>query len=918
MPKNIYQQLGSSKQGLTHSKISKLRQQYGPNEIVHQNKTSIFKMLLRQFTDLMVIILLIAAGISYFSGETSDAIEIMAIVLLNGIIGFVQEFKADKAIAALQKMLTPHARVRRNGREEIIAAKDLVPGDLLVLAEGDAVPADAYVVSENELAVQEAVLTGESIPVTKDALSTTSKIKDRQKIYMGTLVTHGQATAVVFATGMQTEFGKIASLTSKTEKEHSPLQKELKTIGILVSKITIVISLLLILGGIFLQGKTFLETIMFAVSVAVAAVPEGLPATITIALALGVQKLAKQNAIVKKLSSVETLGSTTVICSDKTGTLTKNEMTVKEIWTNNYLLAVEGSGYETEGVIEIVHPIINKANGTKLINGNLVGGGQSVDQAQELLPALTLLAQAAALNNNARLILKKGQVQILGDPTEAALLVMAEKNGLSTSKIVKEYPRLKEIPFDSDRKMMSTLQKIEGKLISFTKGSPDQILAICKYIYLNGQKVPLTAALKKKLKDHYEQMAQKALRVLAFAYKELEQVPQNKKELAQMEEGLTLLGLAGMIDPPREEVAAACQQALSAGIKIYIVTGDYGPTAAAIAKQIGLQDLEIVSGAELDKWDDAKLSKFLKKEGRKNLVFARVRAEHKRWIVDILKKHGEIVAVTGDGVNDAPALKRADIGIAMGLSGTDVSREAANMVLADDSFASIVAAVREGRRIYENLKKFIFYIFSCNIGELLTIFAGLLLGMPAPLTAVLILSIDLGTDVLPAVALGVDPAEKNIMQKAPRDPQSRIMNKGFIERFVYLGTIMGLLTLGAYLGSLFLSGWQWGTALADDDFIHRHASTIAFSLLVLIQIVNAYNSRSAETSCFRMNHLKNPQLLGASLISILMVIVMVETPFMQRVLHTTHLSGMEWLTVIGLSFSVLIFEEGRKLVARSK
>lgn len=913
---NLYKQLGTSINGLHNGHIRELQLEFGPNEISEKQHFTLLIMLVRQFTDLMVLILLAAASIAYFSGESTDAVVILLVVFLNGLIGFLQEYRADRAVAALKKMLAPLAKVIRNGREQTINARELVPGDLMILQEGDAIPADAYILSEEELAVQEAVLTGESVPVNKSALSSLNQQKNQHKVFMGTMVSHGKARAVVFATGFQTEFGKIATLTHKTETDRSPLQLELAQIGSLVAWLTLAISLFLVLSGVLLQDSPWIETIIFAVSVAVAAVPEGLPATITIALALGVQRLSHEKAIVKKLSAVETLGCTTVICSDKTGTLTKNEMTVKEIYLNNYLLSVEGSGYEVTGAIEIISPIIDRANGRKLVKGNLIGGGLYEQELLNLPEAMRLLARVASLNNDARLILKQGQVQVFGDPTEAALLVMAKKAGISLKKTLETYPRLQEIPFDSDRKMMTTLHQTGNKYLVCSKGSPEQVLAQSKFLYLNGRKVALNTALRQQIKEHYRQMAKQALRVLALAYTELTEIPKNKEALQAAEKELTLIGLVGMIDPPRQEVPAACRAALAAGVKIYIVTGDSGETAAAVAEQIGLTDLQIITGDELDTLSDHDLSEILQNAGDKPLVFARVRAEHKRWIVDLLKKAGEVVAVTGDGVNDAPALKRADIGIAMGIGGTDVSREAAAMVLSDNSFASIVSAIREGRRIYENIKKFIFYIFSCNIAELLIVLLAISLQLPVPLTAILILCINLGTDVLPAVALGLEDTEEDLMLGKPRRSGTHILNKKFLQRTAYLGGFLGLLVIVTYLGFLYLNGWHWGETLSTRNALHQHASTIAFALLVLAQIVNAYNSRSSTRSVFRMKFFANYQLFLAALSSVLLVLLIVQTPFLNQVLGTTPLNLFEWGIVAGLSLTVLVFEEIRKLWVR--
>ena len=738
----LFRLFKTTENGLSSSEAKTRLTKYGHNELIAKKKKPLWLSFLEEFTDLMVIILIVAAAIAGLAGEPTDAGVILFIVLLNAIIGFVQKFKAEKALEALQNMLSPHAKVLRNGKILEIKAKFLVPGDIILISEGDSVPADARLLEENELNVDESALTGESVPVHKQTEAIDKKtlhLDEHQNIlFMGTSITHGTGHALIIRTGMETEFGKIANLTQTTVKDKSPLQKELHKIGIFVGKITLAISGLLLATGLLIQGKSFVETFLFATSVAVAAVPEGLPATITIALAIGVQRLAKKRAIVKKLSSVETLGSTTVICSDKTGTLTKNQMTVTAAYVNGTLLSITGTGYSPKG--EWSSPSTN---------------------------AIEQLCQTATLCNNAHHSKRKNRWGIIGDPTEGALLVATAKNKIKPENILKNFKRLQELPFDSERKMMTTIDRHlkSKKVTAHLKGAPDQVLKICTHILENGEIIKLTAVKKREILKQNDAMAKQALRVLGFASRELK-LGHKQYNKTLIEKKMVFMGLMGMIDPPRPEVYDAVKKAHLAGIKIYVITGDYGATAHAIARKLNIvqtPNVKVITGEDLNKLTERNLLKLLKQKNYE-LIFARVSPEHKLKIVRALKKQGEIVAMTGDGVNDAPALKRADIGVAMGITGTDVSKEAADMILVDDSFGTIVTAIEEGRTIYQNLKKFVFYIFSCNIGELVTVFTAILLNIPAPLTAVLILAVDLGTDVLPAIALGVDPSEPGIME----------------------------------------------------------------------------------------------------------------------------------------------------------
>lgn len=928
---NIFLELKSSPLGLTEQEAASRLAFYGENKLKVKRKKSLLREFFEEFTDLMVIILIMASILAIYSGELTDGLVILFIVVLNATIGFIQKYKAERALEALKKMIAPQARILREGKERSINAALLVPGDILILNEGDQIPADAKIIEEYELECQEATLSGESMPVPKTSLATNKRIaalEDKNRIFMGTVISHGSGKAIVTHTGMKTEFGKIADLTISTEKEKSPLQKELFRLGIFVGKITLVISSVLLLVGIFLQDQSFVDSLLFSISVAVAAVPEGLPATVTIALAIGVQNLVKKQAIIKQLSSVETLGSTTVICTDKTGTLTKNEMTVKEMYFDRYDASVKGSGYEPTGTISINTPdkgIVIVGTEDKYYSDYEIHKKslKEIQNSQEkLYTSLELLMTTATICNNAKLQKNKNSVEMLGDPTEGAMLTVVEKSGFSIDDLLSQYHILHQIPFDSTRKRMTVIarNKASKKIFAFIKGAPDEVIVNCSNIILGNRKIKLDTETKKDLLAQNAEMAQKALRVIGFAYKELPDSQMNqdyKKE--EIEKDMTYIGMMGMIDPPRQEVREAIEKAKTAGIKIYVVTGDHGLTAQAIAKQLDLisdkRPYEILTGEKLDEMSDIELQSRLSKK-KLDIIFARVSPEHKLRVVSLLKHQGEIVAVTGDGVNDAPALKKADIGIAMGITGTDVSKEAANMILTNDSFSSIISAVEEGRRIYINLRKFIFYIFSCNTGELFTVMVGIFLHLPAPLTAILILMVDLGTDVLPAIALGVDPPGEDIMRQKPRNPKRHIMEKSFIKRFLFNGFAIGIIVSGVFLLNLLNGGWQWGETLAKDSAIYLESSSMAFALLVLIQMVNAYNARSEEKSIFKVGFFNNLYLMGAVMISMIIVVGVVEIPLLQKLLHTAHLSLSQWITVIIGAFGILIVEEGRKALKR--
>ncbi|OVE75130.1 hypothetical protein BVX95_00105 [archaeon D22] len=888
----VFKDLNSKKEGLTEE-IARMRQRKnGLNQISKKKDFSLMKVFMEQLKDLMVIILIIAALISLSLGETSDSLVILGIVVLNAIIGFVQEFKAEKSIEALQKMISPTAKVIRNGREEIIPSKFLVVGDVVLLEEGDKVPADGRIIEEFGFKTDESALTGESLPQKKHALTIKSEktVNDQKNmVFLGTNVSHGNAKIIITNIGDNTEFGKIARLTTDVKKDKSPLQKELYKVGKFIAKATFILVALVFLGGVISGGKIF-DMFLFSISMAVAAVPEGLPATVTIALALGVTRMAKKSAIIRKLSSVETLGCTTVICSDKTGTLTKNQMTVTKAYANNLMINVTGIGYNPEG--EFFH------DGKKLTHDEL-------DEYE-------LLFNIATLTNNAKLTHKKDAWNILGDPTEGALLVASQKLGIDSKVLIKAYPKVHEIPFDSERKRMITVHKHNAHNYAYMKGAFDEVIKLCTKISINGKIKKLTKKDIQDLEKKNLEMSEAGERVLACSLKAVD----NNFSTKGIEKDMVFVGLIGMIDPPRKGVKEAVKLAKEAGIRINVITGDFGVTAKAIAKQVGIarDDTQVITGVELDKIDDGTLRDILKNE----TIFARVSPEHKLRIVNLLEEMDEVVSVTGDGVNDAPALKRASIGIAMGISGTDVSKEASNMVLADDSFVSIISAIKEGRTIYDNLKKFITYILSSNIGELVTVLGALIIGFPLPLLAIQILLIDLGTDVLPSLALGVESAEKGIMKRKPRNRKEKIMNSKLMKRLVMVGTVLGLGSLFLFYKTITSFGLSPFDSSIVGTFAYVKATTMVFASLILFQMVNVFNCRSETKSAYMISLTENKFLLFSVISSIGLMLAFIYVPFFNTILKTTPLMLGDWLLIGLVALTINLADETRKYLYRKK
>ncbi|MCX5711435.1 MAG: calcium-transporting P-type ATPase, PMR1-type [Candidatus Omnitrophica bacterium] len=855
--------------GLGPGEVEVRLRQSGLNQLQEKGRIGPLKIFLEQFQDFIIWILIAAALISGFLKEWVDALAIIAIVVLNAILGFIQEYRAEKSLAALKKLSSPTSKVIRNGQHEIIPSREIVPGDLIELEAGDNIPADSRIISHTyNFSVQEASLTGESSPVTKTALALEEDkvpLADRANmVYMGTFVTAGKAKALVAATGMNTELGRIAGLVQEIKENTTPLQKKLEEFGKWIVYLCFVLVGLVFLLE-WLRGGKIIDVFLTAVSLAVAAIPEGLPAVVTIALALGVHRMVKRNALIRKLPSVETLGCATVICSDKTGTLTKNEMTVQAVFSGGNLFKVSGIGYDPQGAFSL---------GNKEI---------SADNYPDLKKALV----CGVLCNAAQLIKDESGYKIFGDPTEGALLSLAAKAGIWKERLEKEYLFADEIPFDSERKKMTIIRRRDNQVFAFVKGAPDILLNDCVNIEVNGSIRALTNTDKEEIAKANVALADKALRVLAVAYRALDG-GFDKLDVEKTEKGLIFSGLIAMIDPPREEVKKAMEECSSAGIRTVMITGDHKNTAVAIARQLGFfrEGSLALTGEELDRLTDEELSaKIL------NIpVYARVSPEHKLRIVRLLRARGEVVAMTGDGVNDAPAVKEADIGVAMGITGTDVTKEVSDMVITDDNFASIVNAVEEGRGIYDNIKKFIHYLLSCNAGEILVMFCASLIGWPVPLLPIQILWVNLVTDGLPALALGVDPVDPGVMTKKPRRTNEGVLTKQRALMFLAQGAFIAFCSLLAFALVLFV-----------EKLGIERARTAAFVVLAVSQLFHSFNCRSTSVSLFKLGILSNKKLIAATGISFILQMVVVYTPFLQRVFKTEPLGLLDWFLVIAIS-----------------
>ncbi len=885
---SVFEELEVSEAGLSSEKASKRLKEYGENELKENEKVSVLQLFISQFKSILIIILIIASIVSALLGELIDAIVIIFTVFLAGILSFVQEYRAEKSIELLRSLTSPEATVIRDGVEKKIPSKKLVLGDLILIQTGDRIPADARIIKGFNLKTDESSLTGESVPVQKSIETLPSETPEADRtnmVYTGTAVAYGRGSAIVTATGMNTAFGELAGLLGTIERSKTPLQESLDKFGRWIGIATLIIVAFVAMLGVF-YGFPLLDMFLWGVALAVAAIPEALPAVVTVGLGLGVRRMVKRHALVRKLPSVETLGATNVICSDKTGTLTQNKMTVERICVNEQILKVTGAGYSPEG---------------EVFKGNKKVSADDVH--------LHVLLLGAVLCNDADFFKENEKWEIKGDPTEAALVVAAAKTGLLKVDLDQKYPRLGEIPFSSERKRMTTFNKLEADsgsfplkgLVAFSKGAPEVILSSCTKIFLDGEIRSLSPEMKQLIAGKVREMADQALRVMALSFRSLDEGPSLENissgefSSEEIEEDMVFLGLMGMRDPPREEVKVAIQKCADAGIKTVMITGDHKITASAVAKELGIlkeNDLTL-TGSELDSLGDAEFEGKVERVS----VYARVYPTHKLRVIDAFKKKGYIVAMTGDGVNDAPALKAADMGIAMGITGTDVSKEASSMILTDDNFASIVAAVEEGRNIFKNIRNFITYGLSAHIGEVLIVLISILGWQILPLLAVQILWINLITDGLPPMALSVEPPDSGIMRQKPRNVEEGLITRREIAAGLGIG---GLIALQA----LIILAWA-----VDRGFPLEKLQTLIFTLVVFSEMFNAFNWRSDRYSIFSLGLFTNRSLVYAVLTTIILQLVVIYVPFFQTAFRTVPLSFTEWGVVLALASTTFISME---------
>ncbi|MFN7928270.1 MAG: cation-transporting P-type ATPase [Blastocatellia bacterium] len=882
--------------GLDEAQVRPRQAQYGANRLPRAVKRHWMQEFVANFVHLFALLLWAGAVLAWIAQMPELAWAIIAVILINGCFSFWQEYQAERAAEALAALLPQQVLVRRSGKERLVPAADIVPGDILMLTEGAAVAADARVIKTERLRVDNSSLTGESRPVPRRVnavqLTEATNVSWPNLVFAGTSVTSGCGEAVVFATGAATEFGRIASLTNLQAERPGPLQLELQKVTRLVTMLAVGFGVLFFVVGKSLGGLSFAESFLFGIGIIVANVPEGLLPTLTLSLAMGVRRMARRNALVKRLSAVETLGATTVILTDKTGTLTENQMTVRELWSGGAGYQISGIGYESTGAI------------------------QPLDASIHDTPPVTDLLKIAALCCDARVVAaEKGPVQVLGDPTEGAILVAAAKAGMP-AEVLAEWPRVTELPFDSVRKRMTTIQRINGAAVACVKGAPSEVFAHCSRLYWQGEAVPFAAAQRQAAEAAHDQLARRGLRVLAVATRKVDpaQHEGNGWQVEEVECDLTLLGLLAMEDPPRPAVPSAIAACRQAGVRVVMMTGDHGLTAAAIGREIGLHHSHplIVTGAELDKTNDAQLHLLL---AQPNVLFARVTPEHKLRLVEMLQQRGEVVAVTGDGVNDAPALKRADIGVAMGVVGTDVAREAADMVLTDDNFASIVAAIEEGRAVYDNIRKFVTYIFASNIPEAIPFIAFILFRIPLPLTVMQILAVDLGTDLVPALALGMEAPESDVMRRPPRSRQERLLNLATLLRaYAWLGMMEAVLSLSGF----FFVYWLAGQALTASGNVYVTATTMTLAGIVACQIGNVFACRSERQSVWQRGFTSNRAVLLGIAVEVLLLLALMYVPALATAFGLTGLSWQHWCLLASFGPVLLLLEELRKRFLRAR
>jgi Ca2+-transporting ATPase len=876
----VFELLKTRREGLSQEEAKERLSLYGFNEIEKEKEKSIFLLFLQQFNNPLMLLLIAATLFSALIGEVLDAIVILVVVMASAGLGFVEEYRSEKAVQLLKKLTLPETHIIREGKEISVPTREVVIGDIVVLRAGDRVPADLRLIETFNLKIDESSLTGESVPVEKFAtiLPTDTSLFDRVNMaYSGTLVTYGRGTGVVVATGMNTEFGKVAKIVQAEVEVETPLERRINTIGKWLIAFSLGVCGVVTFLGI-LRGNPLLEMILWGISLAVAAVPEALPAVVTGSLAIGMYEMAKRKAIVKRLPAVETLGCTSVICSDKTGTMTKGEMTVKRIFVNGKFFSVSGSGYEPKGFFYFNNEKVN------------------LEKEKELY----LLLKFAALCNDAKLIFENNAWRVAGDTTEGALLVAARKAGI-TEEELNVYERVNEIPFTSERKRMTTIHTVpEGeKLTVIMKGAPEVVVKMCAYVLENGEIKALSEEKIARILKVNENMAKEGLRNIAVAYKEEKELPGEINE-EEFEKNFIFLGIFGMLDPPREEVKEAIRLCKDAGIDVVMITGDHKLTAETIAKELNLlgdENNAVLTGVDLEKMNEAELSRL----AEKIKIYARVSPEHKMKIVTALKSKGHVVAMTGDGINDAPALKMADIGIAMGITGTEITKESADVVLADDNFATIVNAVKEGRRIFDNIRKYLVYLLRCNIAEILFMLVSTLLGLPLPLTAVQLLWVNLTTDGLPALALGVEPAEEDVMKRKPRSLKESVFTKRDI--LVYFALVPAIATL------LLLYLFTW--SLSNESLVE--ARTQALTAMILMELVMAISSHSLSKPIIKAEPFSNKFLWYAVFSSFLLQILVLYIPFLHPAFEVTYPSIQDWLFAVLSSFLVFVIVEVLKL-----
>lgn len=908
--------------GLNQEEAGGRLKEHGPNELMEKPRPSLFKLLCAQFNNFLVIILIVAAIVSLLLGEVIDAVAIMVIVILNALVGVIQESKAEAALAALKKMAAPNAQVIRDGYQITIPSRNLVPGDVVLIEAGNYVPADIRLVESVNLKIDEASLTGESVPAEKDAKVILDKeipIGDRRNsAFMSTVVTYGRGRGIVAATGMHTQIGLIAEMLQSYEKEETPLQRKLDQLAKMLGVGCFVVCCVIFIWGLIrdtnlsaiikdglsayfsVEKGDIVNLFMTAVSLAIAAVPEGLPAVVTICLALGMQSMIKRHALIRKLPAVETLGCATVICSDKTGTLTQNEMTVVQGWAGGYRFKVTGEGYSP--------------------TGQFLFDGQPIEPLK--YSEISLLLHGASLCNDARLEESgeengKKTWRMVGDPTEGAMIVSSAKGGLWRESLDKVLPRVTEIPFDSERKRMTTIHTLDAsdshtlqlgikppKAVAFVKGAPDIIISLCEYIMEGGRIIPMTDEKKRTVLETNQDMARQALRVLGIAFRPFDEVP-DTCDAGTIESRLTFIGLMGMIDPPRPEIKEAVKIARGAGLKSVMVTGDYKDTAEAVAREVGLLEPggKVLTGAELETLGDHEIAEIIEDVN----VCCRVSPQHKTKIVDAFKAKKHIVAMTGDGVNDAPALKRANIGIAMGITGTDVTKETADMILTDDNYASIVSAVEEGRIIYSNIRKFVNFLLVCNIGEILIVFLAMLLGMPVPFRPIMLLWLNLITDGAPALALGLEKGEPDIMKRPPRPTGEPVINRDMS---------LGLIVVPIIDTIAILSVFSIGLARFPGDI--APAQTMAFMTLCCSELLRAYTARSEHFSVFTIGLFSNRSMQWAVTSSLFLVLITVYVPLVRTFFGTTFLGISDWIVMIPFIFMAPVAAEVVKIFLRRR